>query len=598
MFDVLTTAALVDQLSNDVQNGRVQQVGMISRHSLWMEIYANRRRQHLIISIEPGGEAVYLQGEEPVFDRQLVTPLLLLLRKYVRGGRIVSIQQPPLERIVRLTIARRLVPPPGSAEPVTVPDVELDSEGEEDDDEAAEDEDVTFVDLVVEIMGRHSNVLLVDNDEQIMESAKRVTAAMSRVRPISPKLPYAAPPPRNGLDPRRLTTAALAPLVESSQHRKVLLHALPAAVSGLSPQIAAEAAHLARLGEADWPVDAGVLAREIRRLFEPLITGAWSPAVYRNEEQEVVAFAAQPLRHLQAVYAENQVSSISDAVRLSIASATASSGKHGVRAQRLAASIESALVRSRSKLAALRAEEERHQNREQLREWGELIYGYLWQISPGDAELVVDGRRIPLDPRLEPKTQARDYLEQYRTGQQSEVQIERVRAATEREVAYLDQLQLLAQQAVAIEDIDDLEREWQARGLSHEKRDSKPRSSGKKRTTPVLTVTGNDIFVGRSGAENDHVTFEIAGQDDTWLHARRVPGSHVIVRWGSREREDEATLMRAAEIAAFFSKSRSSGRVEVDITARRFVRKIKGGGPGLVTYQNERTVSVRPVGPD
>jgi predicted ribosome quality control (RQC) complex YloA/Tae2 family protein len=111
-------------------------------------------------------------------------------------------------------------------------------------------------------------------------------------------------------------------------------------------------------------------------------------------------------------------------------------------------------------------------------------------------------------------------------------------------------------------------------------------------------VNGNDIFVGRSGAENDHVTFEIAGQDDTWLHARGVPGSHVIVRWGGRDREDEATLLRAAEIAAWFSKSRSSGRVEVDITARRHVRKIKGSGPGLVTYQNERTVSVKPVGLD
>jgi predicted ribosome quality control (RQC) complex YloA/Tae2 family protein len=246
----------------------------------------------------------------------------------------------------------------------------------------------------------------------------------------------------------------------------------------------------------------------------------------------------------------------------------------------------------------LRAEEERHKNREQLREWGELIYGYLWQIKPGDTELVVDGTRVPLDPRLDPKAQAREYLEEYRTGQQADVQIERVRSTTEREVAYLEQLHLLAQQAVAIEDIEDIEREWRARGLAPEERSAKPRSSGKKRTAPVLSVNGNDIFVGRSGAENDHVTFEIAGQDDTWLHARGVPGSHVIVRWGGRDREDEATLLRAAEIAAWFSKSRSSGRVEVDITARRHVRKIKGSGPGLVTYQNERTVSVKPVGLD
>jgi predicted ribosome quality control (RQC) complex YloA/Tae2 family protein len=94
------------------------------------------------------------------------------------------------------------------------------------------------------------------------------------------------------------------------------------------------------------------------------------------------------------------------------------------------------------------------------------------------------------------------------------------------------------------------------------------------------------------------VTFDIAGPDDTWFHARGVPGSHVIVRWTNAGRDDDAVLLRAAELAAWFSQSRASGRVEVDITPRRFVRKIKGAGPGMVTYRNERTVSVAPVGPD
>ena len=598
MFDVLTTAAVADQLATDIQNGRVQQVGMISRQSLWMEIYANRRRQHLIISIEPGRDAVYLRDDEPVFDRQLVTPLLLLLRKYVRGGRIVGIQQPPLERIIRLTVARRLNPAVPQGESVEEPGEVVESDEELDED--VDDEDVTFVDLVIEIMGRHSNVLLVGDDGRIMESAKRVTTAMSRVRPILPKLPYWSPPAREGVDPRRATAAALTPIVEGAPDRKTLLRRLPSELIGLSPQIAAEAVYLARTGKQDWPVDPSVSAREIRRLFEPLITGSWEPVVYLGDDDSVAAFASQPLQHLQEHYREERVDSISDAVRRAMAAQRdgVGPGKHGVRGARLSASIEGALSRARAKLEALRAEEERHRNREQLREWGELIYGYLWQIKPGDTELVVDGARVPLDPRLDPKTQAREHLEEYRTGQQADVQIARVRATTERDVAYLEQLHLLAQQAVAIEDIEDIEREWQARGRSVPERQGKPRSSGKKRTRAVESVNGNDIFVGRSGAENDHVTFEIAGPDDTWLHARGVPGSHVIVRWGGRNREDEATLLRAAEIAAWFSKSRSSGRVEVDITARRHVRKIKGSGPGLVTYQNEHTVSVRPVGPN
>jgi predicted ribosome quality control (RQC) complex YloA/Tae2 family protein len=150
---------------------------------------------------------------------------------------------------------------------------------------------------------------------------------------------------------------------------------------------------------------------------------------------------------------------------------------------------------------------------------------------------------------------------------------------------------------VSIQDIEDLEAEWRARKPAGTGSRPLKRSSARKRTAPVLDVKGHAIYVGKSGSENDRVTFDLAGPDDTWLHARGVPGSHVIVRWNSPVRDDDAVLLRAAELAAFYSQSRSSGRVEVDITPRRFVRKIKGAGPGMVTYRNERTVSVAPVGP-
>jgi predicted ribosome quality control (RQC) complex YloA/Tae2 family protein len=594
MFDSLTAAALADQLSRDIENGRVQRLGLISRQAVWFEIYANRRRSYLVASAENQAPAVYLTDTEPVGDRQLVTPLLLLLRKYVRGGRVVAIQQPPLERVITLTFSapRFARIGPESTEPVT-------EEVGDDEDEELDDDDSVFTHLHCEIMGRHSNLVLVDDDGLIMESAKRVTPTMSRVRPIAPRRPFVPPPPRDARDPRLVTEADLVELVDRAESAHALTRRLPSLFLGMSPQAAAEAVYRAQDGDEGIPA-ARSLAQSIRRVFEPLLTGDWHSMVYRDDDDSVVAYAAQPLHHLAATYREERVNTISRAIELGEGRDEAAQvgGRHSVRAGRLVESINSAIDRLSGKLAALEAEEARHGERARYREWGELIYGYLWQIQPGDTELVVEGQRIALEPGIDPREQARRYLHQYQEGKSADVHIGRARSAAELELRYLEQIRTLALQAVSIQDIEDLESEWRARQPAAPTSRPPKRSTSRKRTQPTAEVKGQPIFVGRSGAENDHVTFDVAGPDDTWLHARGVPGSHVIVRWNGANRDDDAVLLRAAELAAFFSQSRASGRVEVDITPRRFVRKIKGAGPGMVTYRNERTVSVSPVGPD
>jgi len=593
MFDSLTTAALADQLSQQIENGRVQQLGLISRQAVWFEIYASRRRSYLIASAENQAPAVYLTDTEPVWDRQLVTPLLLLLRKYARGGRVISVQQPPLERIITLTFSAGRAPRPEPLHP------ELsDVEDEDDDDDTEGEVDAIFTHLHCEIMGRHSNLILVDDANLIIESAKRVTTSMSRVRPIAPRRPFIPPPPRHALDPRLVTEADLNSVVQQVSDPRALFKKLPSIVRGMSPQVAAEAVYRASDGY-ERTIQPAMLAQAIRHLFEPMLTSTWRPVIYRDDDDVPVGYAAQPMRHLASVFREESVGSISRAIEIDagVGESAPGGGRHAVRATRLVAAVEDAIKRIESKLDALDVEVDRHQNREQFREWGELIFGYLWQIKPGDRELVVNDQRIPLDPRVDPREQARQYIQQYRDAKSADQQIGSVRAGSELELSYLRQLRTLAQQAVGIQDIEDLEAEWRSRKPTGTETRPLKRSSAKKRTTPLLDVKGHAIYVGKSGSENDRVTFDLAGPDDTWLHARGVPGSHVIVRWNGPERDDDAVLLRAAELAAFFSQSRASGRVEVDITPRRFVRKIKGAGPGMVTYRNERTVSVAPVGP-
>jgi predicted ribosome quality control (RQC) complex YloA/Tae2 family protein len=434
---------------------------------------------------------------------------------------------------------------------------------------------------------------------------KRVTSAMSRVRPIQPRLRYTNPPPMERPDPRRLTASETTAIFASETPEAQLATVLTRRLRAISPQMAREIAfrvagdvkvRLDGLGPDEW----GAVARETRNLFEPLLTSAWSPRVYRDEEGAVVAFAAVEMRHLAADRTEEVVSTISRAAELAGGSDEATPARHSQRRERLLQAIRLARARTETRLASLRTEGAKAKEADRLREWGELIYGYLWGIAPGQKELVVDGVTVPLDPAMSAKENAQAYFERYRKAQSAGSHVPELVEKAEQEVAYLEQLTTLVSQAERFDDLEALAVEWDAylRASGRAGGDRKPvkRSAPPRRPRAIHDEAGNAIYVGRSGSENDAVTFDVAGPNDTWLHARGVPGSHVIVRWHDPAGiEDEESLRRAAALAAYYSSARSSGTVEVDATRRRYVRKIKGSGPGMVTYRNERTLAVRPM---
>jgi predicted ribosome quality control (RQC) complex YloA/Tae2 family protein len=604
VFDLLTIAAITDELTGSILDGRVQRVGMISRRSIGMEVYAGGRRRYLVASAENDDARLLLLDREPSFDSQLVTPLLLLLRKYVRGGIVVAIEQPPLDRVVRLSIAKRLGPhndQSGAGE-----DRAEERAGNDEDDQDGLEE-ATFVHLIVEIMGRHSNIILVDDDGRIMEAVKRVTPAMSRVRPIAPKLRYADAPSGDRGDPRRLSTAETAMLLAAERPNAPIATLLPRRLRGVSPQMAREVVFQA-LGSTDATVaqagDDGpaAIAREMRRLLEPLLTSAWSPQVYLDRDREPAAFAAVPHEHLAVDLEPESVPSISRAAELASSSGDdAAPGKHSQRRARLQEAIGEAMERVRARRVRLQQEAEKGKDADRYRRWGELVYAYLWSISPGQSELDADGEKIPLDPRLSGKENAQEYFERYRLAQSAGSHLPELIEQADTELAYLDQLLTLAGQAETFPELEDATVEWEAYQRPRDAtgvglKRPRPRSSPPRRPKAIVDRNGNAIYIGRSGPENDRITFDIAGPNDTWLHARGVPGSHVIVRWNNPAGdEDDDTLDTAAALAAYYSGRRESGSVDVDITRRRHVRKIKGTGPGMVTYRNERTVAVRPA---
>jgi predicted ribosome quality control (RQC) complex YloA/Tae2 family protein len=609
-YDVLTIAAITDELSATIGNGRIQRVGLLDPLTIGAEIYAGGQRHHLIASANARQPRLRLAPEMPSLDSALITPFGLLLRKHIRGGIILGVDQPPLERLVRLSIAKRQAPlktrrdgPAPDVSEVDVDDLEL-TDDELEVHEAQEGVALNHVALYVELMGRRSNLILVDDDGRIMESAKRVTPDMSRVRPVLPRLPYVPPPP-DRLDPRSIAPDAVVRLLDAVPPDAELARALVSSYRGISPLMAHEIVFRAtgssetQAGEVKVE-SAGLLARETLALLEPLRTTAWSPQIYRQrghpDPGEVIACSPILMTHLAAEHDVSPAESMSQALALVESTADRPGpARHAQRRQRLLNSVAAAREKAERRLAALATEATRAAEAERLKTAGELIYAYLWQIEPGQVVLNVDGESIPLDPGLTANENAQAYFERYRKAQSAEAQLPGLVEESRAEIAYLDQLAILIAQAPGFSELAALAAEWAEQAPPDQA--SRPRKTNAPRRPRALVDTnGNSVYVGRSGHQNELVTFDIAGPDDTWLHARGVAGSHVVIRWRSPgSPESPETVAAAAALAAWYSAARDSGGVEVDVAQRRHVRKIKGAGPGMVTYRNERTIRVQPA---
>ncbi len=590
MYDILTTAAIVAELSGSLPNARIQRVGLRDAQTVAFELYRDRHRQHLVATIGDPEPALYQSSDPFAIDPGLVTPFALLLRKYVRGATLLAIDRPPLERIIRLSIAKRFWPHNRADDA---------PESEEDElDEAAAglEPEIVTVDLYVELMGRRSNVILVDERGRVMDSLKRVTPRMSRVRPIWPSARFALPPARPGLDPRTATAGTVSLLLDTQPREAPLQKMIVDRVQGFSPAMSNEVVWRA-LGRLDATVadaDAAGLATAIQTLVEPLETSEWHPSLYRDADGALIAYAAVPFASMSDRAAESPAASMSAAVAAWQKTELSLAGRHDGRRNRLIARIAerrnlvNGRVRSIEKQQASVAEADR------FRRWGETIFAHLWEIQKGQTELVVEGERIPLDPLRPAKEVANEYFDTYRRMQRGTGEVEGQLGDARTELAYLDQIETMALLATSYEEIENVIAEWESFAGPERGKPARKRKIPSDRVRPFTDEEGNHIYVGRNGPQNDRVTFDIAGPDDWWLHARGVPGSHVIVRGNGREPSD-AALEQAAGLAAYFSKSRTSGKVEVDIARRRDVRKIKGAGPGLVTYRNERTVLVSPA---
>jgi predicted ribosome quality control (RQC) complex YloA/Tae2 family protein len=566
-FDALTLAAVRDELAPLLSGARMQRMVFVDELSLAMEFFVpGVGRTNVLLSAHLEHARVQRIGQLPARGVEHDSPFGLLVRKHLRHARVRSVHQPRLERVFELDCEQR--------DP---------------------SERLYRVVLIVEAMGRRSNLVLVDGEGVILDAARRTPPSRNARRPVLPHLPYAPPPPQDRLWPEDISLETL-----STDATGTLDWWLAQRVAGLSPLAGREIAYRAT-GHSRTSVDAldwSHVTNVARDFLAVVDSHDWSPGIACTADDRPVDYAPYDLRHLVAegdrlerfptvsAAMENYYARVGTSGRVRRGDPLAAERKA------LLAPLDRAARTATRRIAALEHQLSVGQtDREPLRHAGDLVLAHLIEVPPEATELVVDGERIELDPHLSPIENAQAYFARYRKARETEERVPQLLDEARHAAEHLADLRTLVEVAEQMDAIRALRREVAAATGANAAKDSRKAAKSAPFGRIALSA-GWEVLVGTSAAGNATVTFDIAHGEDLWLHARGVSGAHVILR-GKGEPPAEV-VERAAQIAAAHSAARGAGAVEVDITRRRYVKKVPGGAAGLVRYTNERTKRVAP----
>jgi len=557
-FDGLFTRAITHEIANSLQTGRISKIYQPSKYEVLLHIRANGKNQKLLISAHPTYARMHLTNQS--YDSPALPPMFcMLLRKHLEGGFIEKIEQIDLERIIQITVRSR-----------------------------NEIGDESLKTLVIEIMGRHSNIILVDAKTNIiLDSLKHVSLAVNRHRTVYAGAEYVAPPAQHKINPLQIETQDefIRPLdfLAGNMDKQLV-----GAFMGISPLFAKEVVKKAVM------VNEHALSEAFFTLQKPMQAHQYEPTMITANGKEF--FYLFPLTHLKG---DNKtflsVSELLD--RFFFGKAERDRVKQ--QAHDLERFMHNEKAKNEKKLIKLQKtlQDAGKANKYQL--FGELLTANMYALKKGDKEIEVVNYydenggtvKITLDPLKTPSENAQRYFQKYQKAKNSVAIVKEQIEKTNEEILYFDSL-LQQMEAASSKDIEEIREELAEEGYM---RNRKSKNTKKKTSKPILdkyiSTDGTEILVGKNNKQNDYLTTKFARRDEIWLHTKDIPGSHVVIR--SLEPTEE-TLLEAAKLAAYYSKAKDSSSVPVDFTKIRHVKKPSGAKLGFVTYDNQQTLYVTP----
>jgi len=568
-------ACLRQELLDGLPEARIDKIHQPAREEILIALRYRGGNKKLYLSAGATAPRIHFTDTAPENPAQ--PPMFcMLLRKRLTGGRLAGIRQDGWERALYLDF-----------------------------DCISELGDPVRLTLAVEIMGRHSNIILIGQDGIIIDAIKRVDPAMSTVRPVLPGLRYELPPaPADRIDLSRDSVETMVATVRRGKDAP-LSQALLAVSQGLSPLSCREVAYRATGGqdcvvsaltEKEWEK----LADCLTRVQQAVLNGERRvPYLLVRPDNSPLEFSFQPIIQYGLEAAGQEMSSFS-ALLDAFYARRAAAERMKVKSHDLLRVLTTATERVRRKLNNQRQELAASANRETMRLYGDLINANIHLIPSGaaQAELInyydenCASLSVPLDPALTAAANAQKYYKDYRKAQTAERILTQRIAAGEQEAEYLDSVFDALSRATTTRELEELRLELEEQGYLR-------RQKGKQKPPPAmkpLTFRSDDgftILVGRNNLENDRLTLRTARGSDIWLHTKNIPGSHVIILTNGQTPPDR-TVEQAAILAATHSKAATSVQVPVDYTAVKFVKKPSGAKPGMVIYTDNHTAYVNP----
>jgi len=559
-FDGIVTRAVTDDLKKNIISGRIAKIHQPFPSDLMLTVRANGKNHSLFLSVNPSFARFHLTNIK--FDNPKEPPMFcMVLRKHLEGSILESIEQDGLERVITFSFKGR-----------------------------NELGDVSYKKLIVELMGRHSNIIFVDKENDvIIDSIKHISPSLSQYRTVLPGNPYKEPPHMDKLNPLEMDESSLLTLLDFNKGK--MDQQIRDTFSGLSPQIIKEILFQAKFTNRD------TLPVAFTSVLAPIQTNNYTPFMITDAAKD--AFSVIPLEHLEGEQKFfNNVHEMLD--RYYVDKAERDRVKQ--RAHDLERFLRNEYQKNKKKITKLEKTLSDADKAKKQQKFGELLTAHMHLVSPGQKEVTVvdyydpeqNELTIPLNPQKTASGNAQQFFKKYHKLKNSVAFVKKELTSAKREMDYLDTL-IQQVELATTRDLDDIREELENGGYLKKKVDTKKKKKKKKTDKPsverYVSSEGIDLYVGKNNKQNEYLTTRLARQDDTWLHTKDIPGSHVIIR---HQDFGEQTLLEAANLAAYFSKSRMSGQVPVDYTLIRHVKKPNGAKPGYVTYDNQTTLFVNP----
>ena len=560
-MDGLTLGFAAREINERIAGGRIDKITQPEKDAIVLLVRAESTNYKLLLCASPNNARLHFTTQN--FSNPLEPPMFcMLLRKQLMSGRILEVKQIGGDRVIHIDI-----------------------------DTVDEMGDHVLRRLVLEIMGRHSNLILVDGDGRILDAARHVSLDMSRVRQVQPGLPYLPPPGQDKLDPVDVTAETLLPYLEKAGD--VPFHkAIAASVSGMSMPTAKELAFRVLERGADRPDDLSAAAARLADLIRRL-PAMCDPRVLLDDDGDPAdVFAFPYLMHPL----ENQAEAASVSAALERYFGTRDrQDRLNQKSASMVKLLKTHIERCEKKLAQQEEDLSNAAKMEEYRLMGEILNANLWQLKKGQTEATLPNFydeeggmiTIPMDIQLTPVQNAQRYFKKYQKARTTREMAAEQHESTLKELDYLESALLDVGKCVGESELEEIRNELASTGYVKKTTNRRQqRALPKSKPYHYRSVDGIDIFVGKNAAQNERLTGD-ARPNEMWLHAKDMPGSHVIIK--AEGNIPDSTLAQAATLAAWYSKGQHSTMVPIDYTLKRYVKKIPGGATGMVTYTNQKT---------